>query len=161
VTSGTAVLVVVLKAAGIGPGDKVILPACTLIATAGAVVCAGAVPVFADIDESMNIDPDSLGKVVDKYTKAVIPVPILGNPCQMDRTTGSMHKIKYYIRNQLKGIPGIGFRRINDEAGDCCSVRLPVCRAGTVPVGFSDMFYFSKVMKKYKGYRRRNREADQ
>jgi len=76
---------VALKAAGIGPGDKVIVPACTFLATPGAVVCAGAVPVFADIDESMNIDPESISKVVDKYTKAVIPVPILGNPCQMDR----------------------------------------------------------------------------
>jgi 8-amino-3,8-dideoxy-alpha-D-manno-octulosonate transaminase len=85
VTSGTASLIVALKAAGIGPGDKVIVPACTFLATPGAVVCAGAVPVFADIDESMNIDPESISKVVDKYTKAVIPVPILGNPCQMDR----------------------------------------------------------------------------
>ncbi|NLB42743.1 MAG: DegT/DnrJ/EryC1/StrS family aminotransferase, partial [Clostridiales bacterium] len=77
--------VVALKAAGIGPGDKVIVPACTFLATPGAVVVAGAVPVFADIDDSMNIDPDAIGKVVDKYTKAIIPVPILGNPCQMDR----------------------------------------------------------------------------
>jgi len=232
VTSGTAALVVALKAAGIGPGDKVIVPACTFIATAGAVVCAGAVPVFADIDDSLNIDPGSIGKVVDKYTKAVIPVPILGNPCQMDRITeeakkynlvviedvaqslgskykgkysgtfgdincfslqinktittgdggvvstndpklyerairyhdqgmyrekegflstsieddifigqnyrmseisgavaleqlkkvdmitGNMHRIKYYIKDQLKGTPGIDFRRINDEEGD-------------------------------------------
>lgn len=85
VTSGTAALIVALKAAGIGPGDKVIVPACTFLATAGAVVCAGAIPVFADINESMNIDPDAICKVVDKYTKAVIPVPILGNPCEMDR----------------------------------------------------------------------------
>ena len=85
VTSGTASIVVALKAAGIGPGDKVIVPACTFLATPGAVVVAGAVPVFADIDDSMNIDPDAIGKVVDKYTKAIIPVPILGNPCQMDR----------------------------------------------------------------------------
>lgn len=84
VTSGTASLMVALKAAGIGPGDKVIVPACTFIATAGAVVCAGAVPIFADIDESMSLDPDGIGRYVDKYTKAVIPVPILGNPCQMD-----------------------------------------------------------------------------
>lgn len=188
--------------------------------------------MFADMDESMNIDPDAIGKLVDKYTKAVIPVPILGNPCQMDRimeaakrygltviedvaqscgskykgqysgtfgdincfslqmnkiiTTGEggvvstndeklyeravryhdqgmirekegflskiesdndfigqnfrmnevtgalaleqlkkidkingfMHKIKYSIKDQLKGIDGISFRRINDEEGD-------------------------------------------
>ncbi len=84
VTSGTAALVVALKAAGIGPGDKVIVPACTFVATAGAVVCAGAVPVFADVDDSLNIDPKKIGDVVDKYTKALITVPLVGNPCQMD-----------------------------------------------------------------------------
>lgn len=92
VTSGTAALVVALKAAGIGPGDKVIVPACTFLATPGAVICAGAVPIFADIDESMSIDPESISKVVDKYTKAIIPVPILGNPCQMDRVMQAAKK---------------------------------------------------------------------
>ena len=97
VTSGTASLVVALKAAGIGPGDKVIVPACTFIATPGAVIIAGAVPVFADMDESMNIDPDQIGKVVDKYTKAVIPVPILGNPCQMDRIMEAAEKYNLIV----------------------------------------------------------------
>ncbi|MCL2299451.1 MAG: DegT/DnrJ/EryC1/StrS family aminotransferase [Firmicutes bacterium] len=84
VTSGTAALVVALKACGIGPGDKVIVPACTFIATPGAVICAGAVPVFCDIDESLNMDPAAIAKATDRYTKAVIPVPILGVPCRMD-----------------------------------------------------------------------------
>ena len=84
VTSGTAALVVALKAAGIGPGDKVIVPACTFLATAGAVICAGAVPVFADVDDTLNLDPKKIGDVCDKYTKALITVPLLGNPCQMD-----------------------------------------------------------------------------
>ena len=85
VSSGTAAVITALKAAGIGPGDKVIVPACTFLATAGAVICAGAVPVFAEIDESLSLDPDHLEEVIDKDTKAVIPVPILGNPCQIDR----------------------------------------------------------------------------
>ena len=84
VTSGTSALICALKACGIGPGDKVIVPACTFIATAGAVICAGAVPVFCDIDESLNMDPARIEKVADKYTKAVIPVPILGAPCRMN-----------------------------------------------------------------------------
>ena len=73
VTSGTAAVITALKAAGIGPGDKVIVPACTFIATAGAVICAGAVPVFAEIDESLSLDPNKLEEVIDKDTKAVIP----------------------------------------------------------------------------------------
>lgn len=113
VTSGTAALVCALKALGIGPGDKVIVPANTFEATPGAVVIAGAVPVFADADESMNINPDDIERLVDKYTKAVIAVPILGNPCEMDKivevarkhnlaviedvaqSCGSMYKGKY------------------------------------------------------------------
>lgn len=85
VTSGTAALIVALKALGIGPGDKVIVPANTFEATPGAVVIAGAVPIFADVDESMNMDPDEIGRLADRYTKAVIPVHLLGNPCEMDR----------------------------------------------------------------------------
>lgn len=92
VTSGTAALVVALKAAGIGPGDKVIIPACTFVATAGAVVCAGAVPIFADVDESLNIDPKKIGALCDKYTKALITVPLLGNPCQMDEIMAEARK---------------------------------------------------------------------
>lgn len=85
VTSGTAALIVALKAAGVGPGDKVIVPACTFIAAAGAVVCAGGVPVFTDIDGSMNLDPGDIENHIDEETKALICVPILGNPCKMDR----------------------------------------------------------------------------
>lgn len=85
VTSGTAALIVALKALGIGPGHKVIVPSNTFEATAGAVIIAGAVPVFADIDDSMNINPAEIERLCDSYTKAVITVPILGNPCEMDR----------------------------------------------------------------------------
>ncbi|WP_054949765.1 DegT/DnrJ/EryC1/StrS family aminotransferase [Numidum massiliense] len=84
VSSGTAALIVALKALGIGYGDKVIVPANTFIATAGAVVCANAVPVFADVDDSLNVDPNDLERVVDDEVKAIITVPILGNACDMD-----------------------------------------------------------------------------
>ena len=85
VTSGTASLVVALKALEIGPGDQVIVPANTFLATAGAVVIAGAIPVFADVDDSLNIDPNDIARLVNDRTKAVIPVHILGNPCEMDK----------------------------------------------------------------------------
>ncbi|MFD0871126.1 MULTISPECIES: DegT/DnrJ/EryC1/StrS family aminotransferase [Paenibacillus] len=84
VTSCTAALVVALKALGIGYGDKVIVPAVTFLATAGAVVSANAVPVFADVDESLNLDPADLERVMDEEVKAIIAVPILGVPCDMD-----------------------------------------------------------------------------
>ena len=93
VTSGTAALVCALKACGIGPGDKVIVPACTFVATAGAVICAGAVPVFCDIDESLNMDPSGIEAAADQYTRAVIPVPILGNPCRMDEIMATAKRL--------------------------------------------------------------------
>ena len=93
VTSCTASLVCALKAAGVGPGDKVIVPACTFLATAGAVICAGAVPVFCDIDDTMNIDPKKIKDVCDKYTKAVITVPLGGCPVQMDEVMKEAKKL--------------------------------------------------------------------
>lgn len=84
VSSGTAALIVALKALGIGYGDKVIVPANTFIATVGAVICCNAVPVFCDVDESLNLDPSDLPRVMDDEVKAIIAVPILGNPCEMD-----------------------------------------------------------------------------
>jgi 8-amino-3,8-dideoxy-alpha-D-manno-octulosonate transaminase len=85
VTSGTAALICGLAALGVGPDDEVIVPAYTWIATASAVVAAGAVPVMAEVDESLTLDPADLERVISPYTKAVIPVHMRGAPCQMDR----------------------------------------------------------------------------
>ena len=84
-SSGTAALILGLIAVGVQPGDKVIVPANSFYATAGAVTVVGAVPVFCDINHSMNIDPETLDKMIDPLVKAVVVVPILGNPCQMDQ----------------------------------------------------------------------------
>ncbi|MBC7236456.1 MAG: DegT/DnrJ/EryC1/StrS family aminotransferase, partial [Chloroflexi bacterium] len=67
-----------------GPGDEVIIPAYTFIATAAAVIAAGAVPVIAEIDASLNMDPVDLEKKITPYTKAVVPVHMRGVPCRMD-----------------------------------------------------------------------------
>lgn len=84
VTSGTAALMVALKALGIGYGDKVAVPAVTFLATATAVICCNAVPVFVDVDESLNMDPNDLERVLDGEVKAIITVPIVGVPVDMD-----------------------------------------------------------------------------
>ncbi|MBR2042917.1 MAG: aminotransferase class V-fold PLP-dependent enzyme [Clostridia bacterium] len=83
-TSGHAGLTAALIGMGIGPGDEVIVPAYTYIATAMAVVAAGAVPVIAEIDETLMLDPKDVEKKITKKTKAVIPVHMQGNPCDMD-----------------------------------------------------------------------------
>jgi len=85
VTSGTAALQVAMKAMNIGPGDEVITQAFTFVATVEAIIEAGATPVIAEIDKSLNMDPLDLEKKINNKTKLVIPVHMLGVPSNMDR----------------------------------------------------------------------------
>ena len=85
VANGTVALELALWALGIGPGDEVIVPCRTFIATASAVVRCGAVPVFADIDrESQNITSQTIRERLSPRTKALIAVHLAGWPCDMD-----------------------------------------------------------------------------
>ena len=84
-TSGHAAIASALVALGIGPGDQVIIPAYTYIATAIAVLEAGAIPVIAEIDESLTIDPEDAEKKITKNTKAIMPVHIKGFPSNMEK----------------------------------------------------------------------------
>ncbi len=82
--SGTSAIVCALTGAGIGPGDEVIVPGYTYIASAAAVVGVGAVPVIAEIDESLGMDPQDLEKKITPYTRAIIPVYMQGVPARID-----------------------------------------------------------------------------
>ncbi len=85
VNSGTDALHLPLVAAGIGPGDEVVVPAFTFFATGEAVSYTGATPVFADVDPStFNLDPASLAKSITKRTKAVIAVHLFGQCAALD-----------------------------------------------------------------------------
>lgn len=84
VNSGTSALVSALSAAGIGPGDEVLVPAYTWMATAAAPVLVGAVPVLVDIDETLTIDPCDIERKITPYTRAIIPVHMINLPCNMD-----------------------------------------------------------------------------
>jgi 8-amino-3,8-dideoxy-alpha-D-manno-octulosonate transaminase len=84
VSSGTAALYVGLKAMGIEPGDRIITSPFTFIATVEAITECGAVPVFADVDESLNMDPRSVEPLIDDRTKAVMPVHMFGSAADMD-----------------------------------------------------------------------------
>jgi len=77
-SSGTAALCTALAACGIGAGDEVIIPPFTFVATFEAVINAGAIPVFAEIDETLCLNPDRLEDVLTPRTKAVIPVHMCG-----------------------------------------------------------------------------------
>jgi len=85
VGSGTAALTLSLMACGIGPGDEVIVPAHTFIATALAVRHAGAQPVFCDVSEGSGLlDVDSAAAVLSERTAAILPVHLYGQACDMD-----------------------------------------------------------------------------
>ena len=83
-TSGSAALVAAILAAGIGPGDEVIVPAYTFVATFSSLIFCGAVPVLAEIDDSLTLDPSELARRASPRTRAVMPVHMLGNACDMD-----------------------------------------------------------------------------
>jgi dTDP-4-amino-4,6-dideoxygalactose transaminase len=84
VNSGTSALVAALAGMGVGPGDEVIVPGYTWISTAGAVVAVGAVPVIADVDESLTLDPEDVRRKLSPHTRAIIPVHMRGAPAAMD-----------------------------------------------------------------------------
>jgi perosamine synthetase len=85
VNSGTSALHLALAVAGVGPGDEVILPAQTFVATGLVILQQGAKPVFADIDPATgNISPKSIAEKITPRTRAVMPVHWAGLPCDMD-----------------------------------------------------------------------------
>ena len=82
--SGTGALICALAGLGVGPGDEVIVPGYTFMATASAVLAVGAIPVLAEIDETMTIDPIDVEKKITDKTKCIIPVHICGFPSNLD-----------------------------------------------------------------------------
>ena len=83
-SSGTAAVATALAATGVGAGDEVIIPPFTFVATFEAVLAAGAIPVFAEIDETLCLDPASIAQKITPRTKAVMPVHMCGAMARID-----------------------------------------------------------------------------
>ena len=84
VSSGCAALACALAALGVGPGDEVIVPAYTWIASAAAVLMVGAVPVIAEVDDALTLDATDAEERITSRTVALVPVHMRGAPCNMD-----------------------------------------------------------------------------
>jgi len=83
-SSGTSSLLISLMALGLKPGDEVIVPAYTFVASYSSILFPGFVPVLAEIDDSLTLDPYDIERRITPRTKAIMPVHMLGNPCNMD-----------------------------------------------------------------------------
>lgn len=113
VTSGTAALRVALAALEVGPGDEVITQSFTFVATVEAIIEAGATPVCAEIDKTLNLDPEDFLKKITPKTKAVIVVHMLGTPADLTRIREICQDHKLFLiedtawgcGGNLKGVP--------------------------------------------------------
>ena len=113
--TGTDALILALKAAGVKPGDEVITVANTFVATAGAIVAAGARPVFVDSDERYQIDVNLIEKAITSRTRAIVPVHWAGCPCDIEKVVAIAKKHKLKVVEDA--CPSVGAKINGKSAG--------------------------------------------
>lgn len=97
VANGTDAIILVLKSFGIGPGDEVLVPVNSFLASAAAVVAVGARPVLCDVSEDLNIDAAKIEALVTENTKAIMPVHLTGRPAAMDKIMAIAERHSLYV----------------------------------------------------------------
>ncbi len=110
VNGGTSALTCALAAAGVGPGDEVLVPAYTWLATPAAVVIIGAVPILVDINDTLTMDPIDLERKVTPFTKAIIPVHMLNRPCAMDEILPIARKCRLLVIEDACQAVGVRYK---------------------------------------------------
>ena len=110
VNSGTSALICGLAGIGVGPGDEVIVPAFTWIASAAAVLAVGAVPIVAEVDESLLMDPKDVEQKITPHTKAIMPVHMRGAPCRMDEIMAVARKHKLMVIEDTAQANGASYK---------------------------------------------------
>ena len=119
-TSGTMAQYVAMKAMGIKPGDEVITQSFTFVATIEAILAIGAKPIIIDIDNSYNMDPLAIENAISKKTKLIIPVHMLGNPCNMEQILKISRKNKIPIlEDACEALGGKYKSKLLGTIGDC------------------------------------------
>jgi dTDP-4-amino-4,6-dideoxygalactose transaminase len=110
VNGGTSALICALAGLGVGPGDEVIVPGYTFMASAVAVLAVGAIPVLAEIDESLTLDPESVEKRITPRTRAIMPVHMMGMPSDMGRITDVARRYGLFVVEDACQADGGSFR---------------------------------------------------
>jgi perosamine synthetase len=113
-SSGTAALTLALRALGVGPGDEVLVPEFTMIASAWAVTYTGATPIFVDCGDDLNIDVAQLEAKITPRTKVIMPVHIYGRRCDMDAIMDIAYE--YNLRVVEDSAEAHGVRPVGDIA---------------------------------------------
>lgn len=131
VNSGTSALVCALVALGVGPEDEVIVPAYTWFSTASAVLAVGAVPIIAEVDDSLTLDPQDVSRKISPYTKVIIPVHMRGAPARMD---------------QLTALAGEKHLQLLEDAAQAAGASFQGRAVGSIGHAGAYSFHLSKIM---------------
>ncbi len=119
VQSGTSALHIALIELGITSGDEVILPALTFVASANLIRYVGATPVFVDVDPvTWNASPEKIEKAITKKTKAIMPVHLYGNPCDMDSIMNIAKKHDLFVIEDVESLGATYTERYTGTIGD-------------------------------------------
>ncbi len=110
VNGGTSAIMASLAALEIRPGAEIIVPGYTYIATMSAVIAVGGKPVLAEVDDSLTLDPDDLQRKITDKTQGVIPVHMLGNPCDMDRIMAVAEAHRLFVLEDGCQALGAGYK---------------------------------------------------
>jgi len=108
--SGASSLTCCLAALGIGAGDEVIVPGFTFIASISSIVLGNAIPVLAEVDDSLTIDPSKIEALITSRTRAIMPVHLLGNTCDMDAVMLVAKKHDLYVIEDCCQAVGASFK---------------------------------------------------
>lgn len=134
--SGTSALMTCLAALGIGPGDEVIVPGYTFIASISSIIHSKAIPVLAEIDETLTIDPEDIKKKITKKTKAIMPVHMLGNPCDMDKIMAIAKEHNLYVIEDCCQAGGASYKgRMLGDIGHIAAFSLNIFKTITAGDG--------------------------
>jgi len=155
---GTDALYLSLRALGIGPGDEVITTPLSWIATVNAIVLSGATPVFVDISQDLNIDPEMISDAITSKTKAIIPVHFTGRICKMDRIMDIAEKHNLFVVEDaaqafgahLKGITTGAFGDIGCFSMNAMKVFCSYGEAGALVTDDDDL-YQKLISYRYNG----------